>query len=116
MEYSIVLKLRLDGIPRGMMMSAYAFVGSMYESNAGLTNLSYCFRTPLKSRPLWLISLDSLRHNRISESVSTKIFKSSRSRTSLLTNDIIPGTFFRVRTQLFITTYGAQKVTEVFSV
>jgi len=64
--------------PRGMMTSAYFFVctgvhaqvgpnfhktcianrhtGKMYSSNEGFTNFSYCLRTPITSRPRWLIS------------------------------------------------------------
>ena len=77
-------------LPLGTIMSAYCFVGSMYESKAGFTKVSYCFKTPLRSLPLSLMSRDSLRHNLMSLSVSTNIFTSSRSRTSLFTNAMIP--------------------------
>lgn len=63
--------------PRGTTMSARRMVGSMYCSNAGLTNLLYCLMTPSMSLPLSVISLLSRRTRRMSESVSTKIFMSS---------------------------------------
>ena len=63
--------------PRGTTISARRMVGSMYCSNAGLTNLLYCLMTPSMSLPLSVISLLSRRTSRMSESVSTKIFMSS---------------------------------------
>lgn len=68
--------------PLGTTMSADCTVGSMYCSNAGLTNLLYCLMMPLMSRPRWEMSLFSLRTRRMSESVSTNTFMSSSWRES----------------------------------
>lgn len=63
-------------VPRGTTMSASRMVGWMYWSKAGLTNLLYCLMTPSMSRPRSLMSLRRRRTKRMSESVSTKIFRS----------------------------------------
>lgn len=57
-------------------MSASRMVGWMYWSKAGLTNLLYCLMTPSMSRPRSLMSLRRRRTKRMSESVSTNIFRS----------------------------------------
>lgn len=67
--------------PRGTTMSAACTVGSMYCSNAGLTNLLYCLMMPPMSRPRCEMSLFSLRMRRMSESVSTNTFMSSSWQT-----------------------------------
>lgn len=70
------------GVPRGTTMSASRMVGWMYWSKAGFTNLLYCLMTPSMSRPRSLMSLRRRRTKRMSESVSTKIFRSRSCKES----------------------------------
>lgn len=64
-------------LPLGTTISATCTVGSMYCSNAGLTNLLYCLMTPAMSRPRSVMSLFRRLTSRMSESVSTNTFMSS---------------------------------------
>lgn len=64
-------------LPLGTTISATCTVGSMYCSNAGLTNLLYCLMTPVMSRPRSVMSLFRRLTSRMSESVSTNTFMSS---------------------------------------
>lgn len=68
-------------LPLGTTISATCTVGSMYCSNAGLTNLLYCLMTPAMSRPLFVMSLFRRLTSRMSESVSTNTFMSRSWRT-----------------------------------
>ena len=62
----------LEGVLLLKRRKFWSYVGAIYLSYAGLTNLLYWLRTSSSFRPRFEISLISRRANRMSLSVSTK--------------------------------------------